>query len=120
MTAAENPVVGRVDGQTAWTGINQDGVKTMSYQFAVIVKANKALSDIFEADRAAGRATQIGWWLPQRGEGAAEYAEKWTMTLVDVYLQSSVYQSTLEVRQTNYTKGLYDQPGSTDIVYNDD
>ena len=57
MTAADNPVVGRVDGQTAWTGINQDGVKTMSYQFAVIVKANKALSDIFAADRAAGRAT---------------------------------------------------------------
>ena len=57
MTLADNPVVGRVDGQTAWTGINQDGVKTMSYQFAVIVKANKALSDIFAADRAAGRAT---------------------------------------------------------------
>lgn len=33
-------IVGRVDGQTGWTGVNQFGEKTMSYQIAIIVKAN--------------------------------------------------------------------------------
>ena len=108
MTLSENPVVGRVDGQTGWTGVNQDGVKTMSYQLAVIVKANKALSDIFTVDKPAPSTTQIGWWLPQRGEGDAEYAEKWTMTLADVFLKSNIYESALIMRQTNFTKGLYD------------
>ena len=32
-----NIEVGRIDGQTGWTGVNQAGSKTMSYQIAIII-----------------------------------------------------------------------------------
>ena len=40
-TTEAKKVVGRVDGQTGWTGVNQAGEKTMSYQVAIIVKADR-------------------------------------------------------------------------------
>lgn len=89
-------VVGRIDGQTAWTGVNQAGDKTMSYQFAVVIKANSALSDIFNVNREQGKATQLGWWIPARGEDVPP--ERWQMNLVDVYLKSSVNASKLTMR----------------------
>ena len=105
--------VGRVDGQTGWTGVNQDGNKIMSYQFSIIVRANegKTLSDIFAVNRAAGQATQFGWWIPYRDE--EDPPEKWTMNLADVYLKTDVTGSHLEMRQTIWNAGLYDQPESS-------
>ena len=45
--------VGRLDGQTGWTGVNQAGEKTMSYQIAIIIQAKEGftLQDIFAVNR---------------------------------------------------------------------
>ena len=90
--------VGRLDGQTGWTGINQAGEKTMSYQIAIIIQANEGftLQDIFSLNREEGQATQIGWWIPSRGEN--DPPEKWTMCLADIYLKTDVTSSTIEMR----------------------
>lgn len=50
----DHEVVGRIDGQTGWSGINVDGKKTISYRFTIIVWSNKGLSRVFNADRAEG------------------------------------------------------------------
>lgn len=104
------PNVGRIDGQTGWTGVNQAGEKTMSYQIAIIIKANDKLSDMLAVNRAKGEATQIGWWIPSRGEGVPP--EKWTMNLADIYLKTDVKKSEIEMRQTIWSQGLYDEPGA--------
>ena len=39
--------IGRLDGQTGWTGVNQAGEKTMSYQIAFVVKADNKLTSLF-------------------------------------------------------------------------
>ena len=39
--------IGRLDGQTGWTGVNQAGEKTMSYQIAFVIKADKSIAQIF-------------------------------------------------------------------------
>ena len=112
--------VGRIDGQTGWTGVNQDGNKIMSYQFAIIIRAaeGKTLKDIFAVDREADKATQIGWWIPYRNEKIPP--EKWTMNLIDVNLKSDVTGSTLNFRQTLWNKGLYDAPKASIDGYLDE
>ena len=105
--------VGLIAGQTGWTGVNQAGEKTMSYQIAIIIKANDGftLQDIFAVNREEGQATQLGWWIPSRGEN--DPPEKWTMNLADIYLKTDVTASTIEMRQTKWEAGLYDSPGSS-------
>ena len=51
------PNVGRIDGQTGWIGVNQAGEKTMSYQIAIIIKANEKLSDMIAVNRKKGETT---------------------------------------------------------------
>ena len=108
-----NVDVGRLDGQTGWTGINQAGEKTMSYQIAIIITASEGftLQDIFAVNREEGQATQVGWWIPSRGEN--DPPEKWTMNLAEIYLKTDVTASTIEMRQTKWEQGLYDQEGSS-------
>ena len=113
--------VGRLDGQTGWSGINQAGEKTMSYQVAFVIKANNRLTDIFNAVGKDGRrdnqTTQIGWWIPTRGEQVPP--EDWTMNLMDVNLYPVITQSNLRMLQTIYKRGLYDKVGGRiDAPYN--
>ena len=93
-----NVDVGRLDGQTGWTGVNQAGEKTMSYQIAIIIQANEgySLQDILAVNREENQATQIGWWIPSRGENNPP--EKWTMNIADIYLKTDVTASTIEMR----------------------
>jgi len=53
----QQPNVGRIDGQTGWIGVNQAGEKTMSYQIAIILKANEKLSDMIAVNRKKGETT---------------------------------------------------------------
>lgn len=79
----------------------------MSYQIAIIIQAEegKTLSDIFAVNRDYGNTSQIGWWIPERGEN--DPPEKWTMNIADIYLKTDVTQTTIEMRQTQWHKGLY-------------
>ena len=83
----------------------------MSYQIAIIIQATKALSEVLAVNRGPDQATQIGWWIPSRGE--ADPPEKWTMNLAEVYLNTDVTKTTINMRQTIFEKGLYDEPGSS-------
>lgn len=68
---------------------------------------------MFDEDRPEGLTSQLGWWIPARGEGISP--EKWVMTLADIYLKSSdVKATTIEMRQTKWNKGLRDNVG--DVV----
>ena len=111
---AINTIVGRVDGQTAWAGVNQDGAKTMSYQLAIIVHTKGGetgkLKDIFTENSQPNQATQFGWWIPMRGE--AQPPENWLMNLANVDLKSPVNTSTITVTTTIWTKGLYEVTGT--------
>ena len=112
------PDVGRIDGQTGWTGVNVFGDKTMSYQIAIILQAGQdengndySLSDMLAVNRDEGKATQVGWWIPSRGEN--DPPEKWTMNLADIYLTTNVNDTEIEMRQTIWERGLYAEEGST-------
>ena len=112
------PDVGRIDGQTGWTGVNVFGDKTMSYQIAIILQAGQdengndySLSDMLAVNRDEGKATQVGWWIPSRGEN--DPPEKWTMNLADIYLTTNVNDTEIDMRQTIWERGLYAEEGST-------
>ena len=47
--------IGRLDGQTGWTGVNQAGEKTMSYQIALVIKADNKLTSLFNRVGSNGR-----------------------------------------------------------------
>ena len=47
--------IGRLDGQTGWTGINQAGEKTMSYQIAFVIKSDNKLTSLFNRVGQDGR-----------------------------------------------------------------
>jgi len=83
----------------------------MSYQIAIIIKATEKLSDVLAVNRASGEATQIGWWIPSRGEAIP--AEKWTMNLAEIYLKTDVTDTFISMRQSIYEKGLYNKPGAS-------
>ena len=112
--------VGRLDGQTGWTGVNQAGDKTMSYQVAFVIKADDSLRRIFNAvgtGRRDNQTTQLGWWIPTRGEDIPP--EDYTMMLLDVNLYPTITTSNIRVLQTIFKKGLYDKPTSRiDVPYN--
>ena len=84
----------------------------MSYQIAIIIQAGegKSLSDMISVNRGYENTTQIGWWIPQRGEN--DPPEKWTMNIADIYLKTDVTETTIEMRQTKWNKGLYDKVGT--------
>ena len=88
----------------------------MSYQIAIIIKASDKLSDMLAVNRSKGQATQLGWWIPSRGE--AKPPEKWTMNIADIYLKTDVTTSEIEMRQTIYEKGLYYKAGQSIDGYN--
>ncbi len=103
--------VGRLDGQTGWTGVNQAGDKTMSFQIAFVIKADKSIAQIFNPatnGRQENQTTQIGWWIPSRDQDIP--AEEYTMQLLDVNLYPSLWTSTIRSLQTKYRSGLYDKP----------
>lgn len=112
--------VGRLDGQTGWTGVNQAGDKTMSYQVAFVIKADDSLRRIFNpvgTGRRDNQTTQLGWWIPTRGEDIPP--EDYTMMLLDVNLYPTITTSNIRVLQTIFKKGLYDKPTSRiDVPYN--
>ena len=83
----------------------------MSYQIAIVIKADSALKNMFSVDRPENKTDQIGWWIPLRGEDNPP--EKYMMTLADVYLKSNVKNTHIEMRQTLYKAGLYDPPGKS-------
>ena len=62
----------------------------------MVIRADNSLSNLFAVNRAGNRTTQIGWWIPQRGEDYP--AEKWTMTLADIYLKTDVKSTNIEMR----------------------
>lgn len=93
----------------------------MSYQIAIIVKANDRLSTIFNTIGSDGRqnnqTSQLGWWIPTRGEDLPP--EDYTMVLCDVNLTPVVSQSNLRMLQTTLKQGLYTKIGGRiDEPYN--
>ena len=80
--------IGRLDGQTGWTGVNQAGEKTMSYQIAFVIKADRSLANLFlpvSGNRQENQTSQLGWFIPSRGQDFP--AEQFTMQLCDINLK---------------------------------
>ena len=113
-------IVGRVDGQTGWTGINQDGDKTMSYQIAVIVKAidvegndltlNKVFAQIGGPIK-ENKASSFGMWIPERKEDNPP--EDWFMNLMHVNLYPVATSSNIRCYQSMMrNRGLYEKIGA--------
>ena len=86
----------------------------MSYQIAFVIKAANKLTDIFlplgRDGRGNNETTQLGWWIPARGEEIPP--EDWTMNLMDVNINPTVTQSNIRYAQTIYNEGLYTPVGS--------
>ncbi len=83
----------------------------MSYQIAFVIKADKSIAQIFNpvtGGRTENQTTQIGWWIPSRGQDIP--AEEYTMQLLDVNLYPTLWTSTIRSLTTKYKSGLYDKP----------
>lgn len=73
----------------------------MSYQIAFVIKADDSLRRIFNpvgTGRRDNQTTQLGWWIPTRGEDIPP--EDYTMMLLDVNLYPTITNSNIRVLQT--------------------
>lgn len=93
--------IGKMVGQTGWTGINEDGDKIMSFQTAFVIKANNgaSLRDIFQVAEGEGsQGDLLILSFPNRGQTPP--AEDWQMLILELFMPSSGNALVIEAYQT--------------------